>query len=66
MALSLRQAAKLARVAPSTLLAHLEAGSGPPATFTRSPTGRREWSLRVGDVKRWAERRQERIGGRRG
>jgi hypothetical protein len=44
--LSLRAAARLAGVAPSTLLRYLDAGDGPEgAAFTTRPNGRRRWRI---------------------
>lgn len=55
--LSLRQAARVARVAPSTLLAHLDNGTGPRAEFTEGPSGRRNWMLTEADVRAWVRAR---------
>lgn len=51
--LTLRSAAAAINMAPSTLLAYLEAGTGPPARYTLGPGGRRAWLIPLVRLYAW-------------
>lgn len=60
--MSLRDAAKYLGIAPSTLLAYIDAGTGPRGKVTSTPTGGRRFQFTRRSLDAWQKHRTTTTG----